>query len=187
VDYGKYKYEINRRDREAKKHQHANRVKEIQITPQISPHDFGVKLSHAIDFLCEEMKVKLVLKFRGREMAHKEFGFHQIEKFTRDLSTYGHPDNEAKLVGKGVTVMFSPLPRNKRARNPRTLADGTVPINVGKLQHEDSDPETAPKPVVVRTPSGVAPERPPGSFSINPFATLDLESREKSPEEPSAG
>ena len=118
VDFGKYRYEQDKKKKESKKHQHANKVKEVQLSPKIELHDFGVKLSHAIDFLCEEMKVKVVLKFRGREMAHKEVGFQQIEKFTREVAPFGHPDNMAKVVGRSITVMFSPLPRNKRAKNP---------------------------------------------------------------------
>src|SRR5688572_22139671 len=119
VDYGKYRYEQSKRDKEAKKHQHANKVKEIQLSASIDPHDFGVKLSHAIDFLCEEMKVKVTLRFRGREMAHKEVGFGQVEKFIKEVAPYGHPDFAPKLVGKGINLMLSPLPRNKRAKNPR--------------------------------------------------------------------
>lgn len=119
VDYGKFRYEQAKKEKEAKKHQHANKVKEIQLSPNIDPHDFGVKLNHAIDFLCEEMKVKLTLRFRGREMAHKEFGFQVIEKFIRDLVPFAHPDSPPKLIGKGINVMLSPLPRNKRAKHPR--------------------------------------------------------------------
>ena len=80
VDFGKFRYEQAKRDKESRKHQHANKVKEIQLSPNIDPHDFGVKQQHAIDFLCEDMKVKITLRFRGREMAHKEFGFQQVEK-----------------------------------------------------------------------------------------------------------
>ncbi len=119
VDFGKYRYELAKRDKDAKKHQHANKVKEIQLTANIDPHDFGVKLSHAINFLCEDMKVKVTLRFRGREMAHKEFGFQQIQKFIAEVTPYGHPDAPPKLIGKGLNVMLSPLPRNKRAKNPR--------------------------------------------------------------------
>ena len=86
VDFGKYRYELAKQEKEARKHQHANKVKEIQISPNIDPHDFGVKLQHAIDFLCEDMKVKVTLRFRGREMAHKEFGFQQVEKLVKSLS-----------------------------------------------------------------------------------------------------
>lgn len=119
VDFGKYRYELAKRDKDAKKHQHANKVKEIQLSANIDPHDFGVKLDHAIDFLCEDMKVKVTLRFRGREMAHKEVGFQQIQKFTTSVTPYGHPDAPPKLIGKGLNVMLSPLPRNKRAKNPR--------------------------------------------------------------------
>ena len=135
VDFGKYRYEQNKKEKESKKHQHANKVKEIQLSPGIDPHDFGVKLAHAIDFLCEEMKVKVVLKFRGREMAHKEIGFQRIEKFTQALVPYGHADNVPKLVGRGVTVMFSPHPRNKRAKNPR-----------GEHSAKQGQPAAAPPP-----------------------------------------
>jgi translation initiation factor IF-3 len=119
VDFGKYRYELAKQEKESKKHQHANKVKEIQLSPNIDPHDFGVKFQHAIDFLCSDMKVKVTLRFRGREMAHKEFGFQQVNKFVKELTPYGHPDADPKLIGKGINVMISPLPRNKRAKNPR--------------------------------------------------------------------
>jgi translation initiation factor IF-3 len=119
VDFGKYRYEQAKQEKEARKHQHANKVKEVQLSPNIDPHDFGVKLQHAINFLCEDMKVKITLRFRGREMAHKEFGFQQVEKFIASLTLFGHPDAPAKLIGKGINVMLSPLPRAKRAKNPR--------------------------------------------------------------------
>lgn len=119
VDFGKYRYELAKQEKEARKHQHANKVKEVQLSPNIDPHDFGVKLQHAINFLCEDMKVKITLRFRGREMAHKEFGFQQVEKFITSLTPFGHPDAPAKLIGKGINVMLSPLPRAKRAKNPR--------------------------------------------------------------------
>ena len=119
IDFGKYRYEQAKQEKEARKHQHANKVKEVQLSPNIDPHDFGVKLQHAINFLCEDMKVKITLRFRGREMAHKEFGFQQVEKFIASLTLFGHPDAPAKLIGKGINVMLSPLPRAKRAKNPR--------------------------------------------------------------------
>ena len=119
VDFGKFRYEQAKKDKESKKHQHANKVKEIQLSPKIDPHDLGVKLTHAIDFLCEDMKVKVVLKFRGREMAHTEYGFNLVAKFLKDIEPYGHPDAPAKMLGRAINVMISPLPRNKRAKSPR--------------------------------------------------------------------
>ena len=170
VDYGKYRYEQAKRDKESKKHQHATKVKEVQLSPKIDPHDLSVKIGHAIDFLCEDMKVKVTLKFRGREMAHTEFGFQVIEKFLTDITAYGHPDFEAKLNGRAINVMISPLPRNKRARHPSQL-DGAVP-----------PPAPQARPEVNHQPAPSAAERPPkaetakssGSFSNNPFAELEV-------------
>jgi translation initiation factor IF-3 len=123
VDFGKFRYEQSKKDKESRKHQHANKVKEIQLSPKIDPHDLGVKLTHAIDFLCEDMKVKVVLKFRGREMAHTEFGFACIEKFLKYTAPYSHPDSPPKLIGRAINVMLSPLPRAKRAKNPHEAAN----------------------------------------------------------------
>lgn len=129
VDFGKYRYEQAKKEKESKKHQHATIVKEVQLSPRIDPHDLGVKTDHAVDFLCEDMKVKVVLKFRGREMAHTEFGFQVIKKFIEDIAPYGHPDFQPKLVGRSITLMISPLPRNKRAKNPRVLEEGAAPAD----------------------------------------------------------
>jgi len=129
VDYGKFRYEQAKREKESKKHQHANKVKEVQLSPQIDPHDFGVKLTHAIDFLCEDMKVKVTLRFRGRELAHKEYGFQQVKKFVVEAAPWGHPDFEPKLIGKGINVMISPHPRNKRARHPDEVTRPVTPQN----------------------------------------------------------
>jgi translation initiation factor IF-3 len=139
VDFGKYRYELAKQEKEARKHQHANKVKEVQLSPNIDPHDFGVKLQHAINFLCEDMKVKITLRFRGREMAHKEFGFQQVEKFIASLNLFGHPDAPAKLIGKGINVMLSPLPRAKRAKNPRQAERDAYLAAGGKDEGEEAN------------------------------------------------
>ncbi len=182
VDYGKYRYEQAKKDKEARKHQHANKVKEIQLSPQIDPHDFGVKLTHAIDFLCEDMKVKVTLRFRGREMAHKEFGFQQIEKFTKEVAPYGHPDFAAKLVGKGITVMFSPLPRNKRAKNPRQDEIDAEQDSAQKARQAGAEEDA--RPAKASRDSAVSPKQPPTAFGNNAFAKLDINSRQEPPQNP---
>ena len=171
VDYGKFRYEQSKKDKEAKKHHHANKVKEIQLSPSIDPHDFGVKLGHAVDFLCEEMKVKISLRFRGREMAHKEFGFQMIDKFLKGVTTFGHPDSAPKLIGKGITVMLSPLPRNKRGKNPRQTADGEhPPVKEESAGHSHSNGEVMEQ----SSPAAQPREENSGAFANNPFATLNL-------------
>lgn len=124
VDYGKFRYEQAKKEKETKKQQSAHKVKEIQLSPSIDPHDFSFKLAHAIDFLCEDMKVKVTLRFRGREMAHQEYGFQKVEEFIKDLAPFGNPDAPIRKVGRGINVMISPLPRSKRAKNPRLEEEG---------------------------------------------------------------
>jgi translation initiation factor IF-3 len=171
VDYGKFRYEQAKRDKESKKHQHANKVKEVQLSPKIDPHDLGVKIEHAIDFLCEDMKVKITLKFRGREMAHTEFGFQVIKKFLSEVAPFGHPDFQPKLIGRGINVMISPLPRNKRAKNPRQPEDeGEAPA---PQPHPGGNHQGTPVQIE-RPAKSPARQSDSESFSNNPFAQLEV-------------
>jgi len=174
VDYGKYRYEQAKKDKESKKHQHASTVKEVQLSPRIDPHDLGVKITHAIDFLCEDMKVKVTLKFRGREMAHTEFGFQVIKKFLADISPYGHPDFAPKLIGKGINVMISPLPRNKRGKKP---SDGEGASTTAAAAPVESAAPAAPK----AKPLNSVTAKP--VFANNPFTKLDVETPADAPSE----
>jgi translation initiation factor IF-3 len=178
VEIGKFRYEQAKREKESRKHQHASIVKEVQLSPRIDPHDLGIKLTHAIDFLCEDMKVKIALKFRGREMAHTEVGFQVINKFLADIAPYGHPDFPPKLIGRGINVMISPLPRNKRAKNPR--ADEKENAHAPeKNHHGDAVQIKKPKP-----DNSIAAKQPPAAFGNNPFTKLDLNGRQDSQPNP---
>jgi translation initiation factor IF-3 len=168
VEIGKFRYEQAKREKESRKHQHASIVKEVQLSPRIDPHDLGIKLTHAIDFLCEDMKVKIALKFRGREMAHTEVGFQVINKFLADIAPYGHPDFQPKLIGKGINVMISPLPRNKRAKNPNQKENGHTPAPE-KNHHEHS----TPGPQKAKIP--VSNETQPNGLN-DAFAKLEVKS-----------
>ncbi len=112
MDFGKYVYE------EQKKHSHvkstASKIKEIEFTARIADGDFFTKLRHAEEFLSHGNKVKMRLKFRGREMAHTEIGFEVMKRAVVELAGMGHPDSEPKLIGRNINVMLSPLPANKR-------------------------------------------------------------------------
>ena len=169
IDFGKYRYEQSKKDKESKKSQHAGRVKEIQLSPTIDPHDFSVKLQHGIDFLCEEMKVKISLRFRGREMAHTEYGFQQVNNFIKELAPWGTPDAPPKLIGKGINVMVNPLPRNKRAKNPKQSEDG--PDEDFDEQEEAPAPKPAGGKKVVPTNAAENPQA--GGFSNNPFEKIN--------------
>jgi translation initiation factor IF-3 len=190
VDFGKFRYEQAKKDKESKKHQHANRVKEIQLSPNIDPHDFATKLQHAIEFMCDDMKVKVTLRFRGREMAHQEFGFQKVQVFIADIAPWGHPDAPPKLIGKSVNVMLSPLPRNKRAKNPHEGKRLSDPNQPDAQEDEDDTDGTGGEPITnghtPKPPPAGAAQKPPkgqkvptdaaenGSFGQNPFAALDI-------------
>jgi translation initiation factor IF-3 len=189
VDFGKYRYEQSKKDKESKKHQHANRVKEIQLSPSIDPHDFATKLTHAIDFLCDDMKVKVTLRFRGREMAHQEFGFQKIQEFIRESGQWGHPDAPAKLIGKSVNVMLSPLPRLKRAPNPsgkESESDDEEEGGEEEEGHESAEKSEkggsngqpskpqAQQPAKEKSKKVVSTNGADNSFGQNPFDKLDI-------------
>ena len=112
MDFGKYVYEEQKKSSHSKAT--ASKIKEIEFTARIADGDFNTKLRHAEEFLAHGNKVKLRLKFRGREMAHTEIGFGVMKKALDELSGMGHPDNEAKLMGKQINVMLTPHPANKR-------------------------------------------------------------------------
>jgi translation initiation factor IF-3 len=172
VDFGKYRYEQAKREKESRKHQHATKVKEVQLSPKIDPHDLGVKVGHAIDFLCEDMKVKVTLKFRGREMQHTDIGFQVIEQFLTQIAAYGQPDFQPKLNGRAINLMISPLPRNKRARHPQQLDGGAAPVPAPALVRPEPRPQHQPAPVRVERAEADEPKRP--SFVNNPFAELEV-------------
>lgn len=175
VDFGKYRYEQAKQEKESRKHQHANKVKEVQLSPNIDPHDFGVKLQHAIEFLCEEMKVKVTLRFRGREMAHKEFGFQQVEKFIKELTPFAHPDAPPKLIGKGINVMLSPLPRNKRAKNPKQSDRPTQIAPTSENGSGNGNGSTHKVEIEGREPVADKDSGPSSKqFGNNAFANLEL-------------
>jgi translation initiation factor IF-3 len=126
VDYGKFLYEEAKRSKDSRSS--ANKMKELQISPAIDPHDLAVKRDHAIQFLCDDMKVRIKLRFRGRQKAHREIGYDVMNQFVKDLALYGHADSPPKMLGdRDLNVLISPLPRNKRGKNPRQVQAPALP------------------------------------------------------------
>jgi translation initiation factor IF-3 len=138
VNYGKYRYEKAKKEKETKKTTHINKVKEVQLRPNIGGHDFDYKLHHAAQFLCEDMKVKVTLRFRGRENAHREIGFETVTRFGAEIGKWGTPDASPKLVGRGIVLMISPLSKDKRAEPPSHLSDH-APEDEEPLPEEDEE------------------------------------------------
>jgi len=108
MDYGKFKFESSKKEKEAKKHQKIINIKEIRFTPKIEDHDLTVKAKNAQKFLEEGDKVKVTIRFRGREVDHVAFGEKALAKFLEMVSEYCVVEKPAKLEGKNMTMILSP-------------------------------------------------------------------------------
>ena len=108
IDYGKYRFELLKKTREAKKKQHVITIKEIKLRPRIESNDYGIKLRQSIDFLTKGDKVKLTLRFKGREMAHTDLGMNIMNRFIDDLKECGIPEKSPAQDGKQIVVLINP-------------------------------------------------------------------------------
>jgi len=111
MDYGKYKYQQAKRAKESKKHQHTVSIKEVKFRPKIGVHDFDYKINHAKEFLSEGNKVKITVMFRGREMAHPEFGHEILKRVMGELAdmVIERPEpTMQRLEGRTMTMMLTP-------------------------------------------------------------------------------
>ena len=109
MDFGRYKYEAKKKILNSKKNQKVSVIKEIKLRPVISDHDLQIKAKHIIKFLNEGSKVKVSLKFKGREITHDELGFKILEKIKVEIEQYGKVESEAKFEGKQLIMILSPL------------------------------------------------------------------------------
>lgn len=108
MDYGKYKYELAKKEKEARKKQKTINVKEIRLTPNIESHDLNVKAKRAIGFLKSGDKVKVSVRFRGREMGHTEMGREVLDDFIKLTEEVGEVEKKPKLEGRNMTMHLVP-------------------------------------------------------------------------------
>ncbi len=108
MDYGKYRFEMAKREKEAKKNQKIVSIKEIKMSPSIDVHDFDTKVNHTKKFLSAGDKVKITVRFRGRELHHTQLGNDLLAKFAQAVSEVGSVEKSAKLEGRNMTMTISP-------------------------------------------------------------------------------
>jgi translation initiation factor IF-3 len=108
VDFGHYTYEQKKKQHEAKKKQHVVQVKELKFRPNTDDHDYEFKMKHAIRFLQEGNRVKAVVQFRGREIAHADLGKKLLMRFSADLTAYGTVEGQPRLEGRNAHILISP-------------------------------------------------------------------------------
>jgi translation initiation factor IF-3 len=133
IDFGKWKYEQAKHEKEKHKTK-ASKVKEVKLRVGIDPHDYKIKLTRAEDFLMHNDKLRVVLQFKGRQMAHPEIGMQLMHKVIEDLKGSGHPDMMPRQAGKMITMAMSPHPAHQRLRKFRAQ-DAVVDMS----QHSDED------------------------------------------------
>jgi translation initiation factor IF-3 len=108
LDYGKYKYQAQKKAAEARKKQRTVEIKEIKMRPNIDTHDYDVKMRSIVRFFEEGDKVKVTLRFRGREMAHQELGAQLLEKVKQDTATLAKVESEPRLEGRQMVMVLAP-------------------------------------------------------------------------------
>jgi len=114
VDFGKFRYDIAKQEKDKKTS--GTKLKEIKFRVNIDDHDYLTKIRHSEEFLDRGDKVRVQLQFRGREMAHQEFGMQLMHKVRDDLAGMSQVEMEPKIAGRNVTMTLSPLPANRRKR-----------------------------------------------------------------------
>jgi translation initiation factor IF-3 len=143
MDYGKFKYEQAKKEKEsAKKHKQSD-LKGIQMFPNIEDHDFGVKIRSAIKFLEDGDKVKVTIRFKGRQITHPEFGRQQLEKVVQQTADVAQVEKPPAMEGRMMTMILSPL-KGVAAAHPKPAA-----------------PAPKPQPPAPAKDPGPAPEAPP--------------------------
>ena len=142
MDYGKYKYERDIRQKEARKKQSRIEVKEIKFRPKIDPHDYATKKGHVVRFLNAGARVKVTIMFRGREMAHTELGRKILDRLVADLKDLATVDAYPKLDGRNMVMVIAPV--KKQVQEPPRTRPSLAPAT---REPEPAAPDPQPEPV----------------------------------------
>ena len=154
MDFGKFKYEQNKKLQKARKKQHVMHLKEVKLRPKIEEHDYRFKVNNGRRFLELHDKVKFTVTFRGREMAHPEAGFRLLEKVIKDLEEIGQVENPARMEGRSIVLLM--VPRTTAAGKPAEKK----PVAAGKPA-EKKPPEKKPAlPAAIGKSSEKKPTQP---------------------------
>jgi len=136
MDYGKFKYEQSIRDREARKHQKRTVIKELRMAPRIETHDFDITLRRALEFLDEGDKVKVTVRFRGREQERPEFGKRLLDRLAEGIGEAGTIEQTPQLEGRMMTMVLAP---SRRRRKVEANHDEQQPSNEEPNNAEDEN------------------------------------------------
>lgn len=161
INYGKYLYQLNKRQHEARKHQKSIGLKEVKLRPRTSAHDFETKRNKVMDFLREGAKVKVTIMFRGREMAHRNLGFNMLERLVQEVSEVGQVETRPRLEGPNLTTIIAA----KKAAGKSVKASPPSPAPGGRAAEAPVPARLKPRPAAGSAAAAVAPEASKSSES----------------------
>ena len=187
LDFGQYKYELTKREKEAKRRQRSVTFKEVRLTPKIGTGDFDTKVHRAIEFLEDGDRIKVTVRFRGRELTHPELGRNMLSRFTDRIKDHGTPERAPLLEGKSMhlTVASTHKPKEHEApvRPPRP--EVTEATNGAAA---DAPPPRPAKPVAAEPTNGAEAPRPAApppaateAAKAEPTATAEPAAKEAAP------
>ncbi|MBR0352905.1 MAG: translation initiation factor IF-3 [Oscillospiraceae bacterium] len=138
MDYGKFRFEQTKKEKEAKKNQKTIEIKEIRMSPGIGENDFGTKLKNGIKFLSEGNRLKVSIRFRGREMAHTEIGADLLKDFAEKCSAVANLDKAPKLEGRNMFIFLSPKPAAPVKKSSKKQPKADAPASPEASDNKES-------------------------------------------------
>lgn len=143
MDYGKFKYQEAKKAHEAKMKQKQVQVKEIKLRPGTDENDYQIKLRSMLRFLEEEDKVKVTLRFRGREMTHQEFGMRQLERIRSDLEAHAQVEQMPRMEGRQMVMILAPMKKKPEKAKAKPAHDKAAEKPAAKTPESGADANTA--------------------------------------------
>jgi len=167
MNYGKYLYQLNKRQHEARKHQKSIELKEVKFRPRTSEHDFAFKRDHVIEFLKEGSKVKATIMFRGREMAHRNLGWQMLERLVNEVGEAGQLEARPRQEGPNLTVIIAAKkPSGKGSKPAQPKAAGATVAAPGAKPAGHTAP--VPHASGTKPPAGQSASHAPAAKSAAP-------------------
>jgi len=176
LDFGQYKYELTKREKEAKKRQRVG-FKEVRLSPKIGSGDFATKMHRAVEFLEEGDRIKVTVRFRGRELSHPELGRVLLERFAKQVEEHGVIERQPVLEGKSMFIVLASTHKPKAAEAPPRPA----------RPESEAEPAAAAAPAATETAPAPAPvknEAQPAAEAPAPTAAKQTNGAEPADEEP---
>jgi translation initiation factor IF-3 len=166
LDFGQYKYELTKRDKENKRRQRSVTFKEVRLTPKIGSGDFETKVHRAIEFLEDGDRIKVTVRFRGRELTHPELGRNMLSKFTERIKEHGTPERAPLLEGKSMHLTVASLHKPKEHEAPQRHGKPDQPAEPGEPAAA-SAPAPATAPATAPAAAAAAPAPVPKPAAAN--------------------